>query len=153
MKAFALTDFERPPAVTGVPMPEAGPGQVLVRVHAASVNGFDLAVAGGMLKGMMEYVFPVLLGKDFAGTVEAVGSGATQFAAGDQVFGVISDPSFLNTRSFAEYVAVPEGPHLPRPWPASIRSPRRPVQPSLSAARRAEWEPTPSNSPQDSAPP
>jgi NADPH:quinone reductase-like Zn-dependent oxidoreductase len=114
MKAFVLRDFNEQSAVAEIPTPVVGVGQVLVRVRAASVNGFDLAVAGGMLKGMMEYAFPVVLGKDFAGVVEAVGEGVTRFAAGESVFGVVSDPSFLNTRSFAEYVVVPEGPNLTR---------------------------------------
>ena len=80
---------------------------MLVRVHAASVNGIDLSIASGRLKGMLEYDFPVVFGKDFAGTVEAVGSGVTGFAVGDRVFGVVSDPSPLSSRSFAEYLAVP----------------------------------------------
>ena len=77
MRAFVLPDFERQPTLADIPMPEAGPGEVLVRVHAASVNGIDLSVASGRLQGMMEYRFPVVLGKDFAGTVEAVGTGVT----------------------------------------------------------------------------
>jgi NADPH:quinone reductase-like Zn-dependent oxidoreductase len=108
MRAFAMSDFENPPAIVDVPKPEAGPGEVLVRVHASSVNGFDLAVAGGMLKGMMDYEFPVILGKDFGGDVEAVGPGATRFSAGDRVFGVVMNPMWFNTCAWAEYVAVPE---------------------------------------------
>jgi NADPH:quinone reductase-like Zn-dependent oxidoreductase len=47
-------------------------------------------------------------------SIEAVGSGVTGFAAGDRVFGVVSDPSPLSSRSFAEYLAVPAGPNLTR---------------------------------------
>lgn len=114
MNAFVLPSFDEEPAVADIPTPEAGPGQVLVRVRAASVNGFDLSVASGRLGGMLEYDFPVVLGKDFAGTIEAVGSGVTGFAVGDRVFGVVSDPSPLHTRSFAEYLAVPAEPNLTR---------------------------------------
>jgi NADPH:quinone reductase len=114
MRAFVLPDFERQPTLADIPTPEAGPGEVLVRVHAASVNGIDLSIASGQLQGMLEYHFPVVLGKDFAGTVEDVGAGVTDFAAGDRVFGVVSDPSPLNSRSFAEYLAVPAGPNLTR---------------------------------------
>jgi NADPH:quinone reductase-like Zn-dependent oxidoreductase len=114
MRAFVLPDFDRQPTLADIPTPEAGPGEVLVRVRAASVNGIDLSIASGRLQGMMEYVFPVVLGKDFAGTVDAVGSGVSGFAAGDRVFGVVSDPSPLSSRSFAEYLAVPAGPNLTR---------------------------------------
>ena len=114
MKAFVLPAFDEPPTLADIPTPEAGPGQVLVRVRTSSVNGFDLSVASGRLQGMLDYDFPVVLGKDFAGTVEAVGSGVTDFAAGDRVFGVVSDPSPLSSRSFAEYLAVPAGPNLTR---------------------------------------
>jgi NADPH:quinone reductase-like Zn-dependent oxidoreductase len=114
MRAFVLPDFERQPTLADIPTPEAKPGEVLVRVHAASVNGIDLSIASGRLQGMLEYHFPVVLGKDFAGTVEAVGAGVTGFAAGDRVFGVVSDPSPLSSRSFAEYLAVPAEPNLTR---------------------------------------
>jgi NADPH:quinone reductase-like Zn-dependent oxidoreductase len=114
MKAFVLPAFDEQPTVAELPMPEVGPGEVLVRVRAASVNGIDLSIASGRLQGMLAYDFPVVLGKDFAGTVEAVGSGVTGFAAGDRVFGVVSDPSPLSSRSFAEYLGVPAGPHLTR---------------------------------------
>jgi NADPH:quinone reductase-like Zn-dependent oxidoreductase len=114
MRASVMPDFERQPTLADVPRPEAKPGEVLVRVHAASVNGVDLSIASGQLQGMLEYRFPVVLGKDFAGTVEAVGTGVTGFAAGDRVFGVVSDPSPLSSRSFAEYLAVPAGSNLTR---------------------------------------
>src|SRR4051812_32903829 len=114
MRAFVLQAFDEQPTVAEVPTPVAGPGEVLVRVRAASVNGIDLGTGSGQLRSMLTYDFPVVLGKDFAGTVEAVGSGVTGFAAGDRVFGVVSDPSPLSSRSFAEYLAVPAGPNLTR---------------------------------------
>ena len=114
MRASVMPAFERQPTLADIPMPEAKPGEVLVRVHAASVNGIDLSIASGQLQGMLEYRFPVVLGKDFAGTVEAVGAGVTGFDAGERVFGIVSDPSPLSSRSFAEYLAVPAGPNLTR---------------------------------------
>ena len=112
MKAFVLPVFDAQPTVADIPKPQAEPGDLLVRLRAASVNGIDLSIASGMLKGMMEYDFPVVLGKDFAGTVEEVGEGVTGFAVGDRVFGVVSNPSPLSSRSFAEYLVVPAGPNV-----------------------------------------
>jgi NADPH:quinone reductase-like Zn-dependent oxidoreductase len=80
MRAIAISDYGTPPTLTELPKPEPGPGEVLISVHASSINGFDGAVAAGMLKGMMEHRFPVVLGKDFAGVVEALGDGASKFA-------------------------------------------------------------------------
>jgi NADPH2:quinone reductase len=107
MRALAVADFGAAPALHDIDLPEPAAGEVRVRVHAASVNGFDLAVAAGYLKGMMEHRFPVVLGKDFAGTVDAVGEGVTGYAVGDRVFGVVTK-AFLGDGSLAEYVSVPE---------------------------------------------
>ena len=51
MKAIAMYDFGVPPSLHDLPVPEPGDDKVLVRVRASSVNGFDVAVAGGYLKG------------------------------------------------------------------------------------------------------
>jgi NADPH:quinone reductase len=108
MRAFAMTGFDEQPSVVEVPKPEAGPGEVRVRVRAASLNGFDLSVAAGRLKGMLDYQFPLILGKDFAGTIDAVGEGVSRFAVSDPVFGLTNKPDFTKTGSFAEFLVVPE---------------------------------------------
>ncbi len=105
MRAVGLTELGARPKVLELPIPEPVEGEIRVRVRAASVNGFDLAVASGRLKGMMEHRFPVVLGKDFAGTVDAVGAGVTGHAPGDRVFGIVIKP-YLGDGSFAEYVTV-----------------------------------------------
>ncbi|GAB7102510.1 NADP-dependent oxidoreductase [Streptomyces phaeofaciens JCM 4814] len=107
MRAVTIDDFGTTPAVTEVAKPEPGPGEILVKVHASSLNGFDGAVIYGVFKDMLEHKFPVTLGKDFAGTVEAVGEGVTR-AAGDRVFGVVMKP-VVSEGAFAEYVVVAEG--------------------------------------------
>jgi len=120
MKAIAIDDFGAAPTLHELPVPEVGEGELLVRVEASSVNGFDLAVARGMVKGMIEYRLPIVLGKDFAGTVEAIGPGVTGFAVGDRVFGVLKKPT-LGDGTFAEHVAasamfvakIPEGLTIP----------------------------------------
>ncbi len=68
------------------PDPVAGPGQVVVDIHAAAVNGADWKVRAGTY-GPMEK-FPYILGRDFSGVVSAVGEGVTDLKVGDEVFGV-----------------------------------------------------------------
>lgn len=106
MRAFVLPEIGSAPGLAEVPVPEPGPREVRVRVHAASVNGFDPAVAGGRLAGVMEHRFPVVIGSDFAGMVDAVGTGVSEYAVGDRVFGAVSK-SYLGDGSFAEYVTLP----------------------------------------------
>jgi NADPH:quinone reductase-like Zn-dependent oxidoreductase len=106
MRAFVLTEFGTAPEVADIETPQPAEGEVRVRVHAASVNGFDLAVAAGYVKDMMEHRFPVVLGKDFAGVIDAAGPGVSDYAVGDRVFGVVTKP-FIGDGSFAEYVTVP----------------------------------------------
>src|SRR5215218_1793172 len=109
MRAIALSAAGAEPRLTELPVRGPGPGEVLVHVAASSVNGFDLAVVAGWIAQYMEYRFPVVLGKDFAGTVEGVGPGVSRFAVGDQVFGVVMTPHVGGDGGFAEYVVVGEG--------------------------------------------
>ncbi|WP_456845253.1 NADP-dependent oxidoreductase [Cellulomonas sp. P5_C6] len=106
MRAVALAKFGAAPQIHDIGIPEPAEGEVRVRVHAASVNGFDLAVAAGYLNGMMEHRFPVVLGKDFAGVVDAIGAGVEDYEVGERVFGVVTK-TFLGDGSFGEYVTVP----------------------------------------------
>ena len=71
-----------------VSLPNAGKGQILVKVKAASVNPMDWKIRRGEMKVLSGSRFPRGLGHDFAGVVEAVGSGAARFKVGDEVFGV-----------------------------------------------------------------
>jgi NADPH:quinone reductase len=107
MKAIAIDDFGANPTLHDLPDPTPGEGELLVRVQASSVNGMDLAVASGMVKGMMEYELPIVLGRDYAGVVEAVGPGVTGFEVGDSVFGVFMKMTLGPYGTFAELVAAP----------------------------------------------
>ena len=69
-----------------VPDPEAGPGEMVVDVHAASVNGADCKVLAGRYSRIAD--FPYVLGRDFSGVVAALGDGVDEFSPGDPVFGV-----------------------------------------------------------------
>jgi NADPH:quinone reductase-like Zn-dependent oxidoreductase len=106
MKALALTEFDAPPAVIDVPDPTPAPGEVLVRVAAASVNPYDAFVAIGAMKEYLAYEFPAVLGTDVAGTIDALGDGVDGFAVGDRVFGTIGAKPSVHDGSFAEMVAA-----------------------------------------------
>jgi NADPH:quinone reductase-like Zn-dependent oxidoreductase len=107
MKAFGLADEGASAAVIEVPTAEPGPGEVQVRVLASSVNGYDAFVASGMARSMMEHRYPVVVGKDFAGLIDAVGDGVTRFAVGDEVAGITPYEPHVSSGSYTEYVVVP----------------------------------------------
>ena len=111
IKALALEGFDRPPAVIDVPPPQPAAGEVLVRVHAASVNAYDTFVAMGMAKDFMAHEFPAVLGQDVAGVVEALGDGVEGFQAGDRVFGMIGRKGAVHDGTFAE-LSTPLAPAL-----------------------------------------
>ena len=106
MRALALTGFDEQPVVMDVPEPEPGPGEVLVRVGAASLNPYDLFVAGGMMRDYLEYRFPAVIGGDLAGVVERLGDGVEGFRIGDRVFGMRGMKPTVQDGAFAE-LAVP----------------------------------------------
>src|SRR5215217_1573693 len=71
-----------------LPAPTPGDNEVLVRVHASSVNPVDHSIAAGMLAQMgIEYESPAILGRDYAGVVEQVGPARSGYRPGDRVFG------------------------------------------------------------------
>lgn len=107
MRAIAIEAASQPLVLVEVDRPTPGAGEVLVKVLASSVNGFDRMLVSGYLVGMMEHRYPVIPGKDFAGVVEEVGGGTTRFKVGDQVFGVVME-SVLQNGSWTEYLVVKE---------------------------------------------
>src|SRR5918999_4235200 len=84
-----------------LPDPVAGPGQVLVDIHAASVNAADWKQRNGS-HGAMAKV-PGTLGRDFSGVVGALGPGVTDLKVGDEVFGVVEQ---VRNECYAEKVAI-----------------------------------------------
>jgi NADPH:quinone reductase-like Zn-dependent oxidoreductase len=87
-----------------VPRPDPGPGEVLVDVHAAGVGPWDGWIRAG--KSALPQPLPLTLGSDLSGTVAAVGSGISELAIGDQVFGV-TNTQFLG--AYAEYAVASAG--------------------------------------------
>ena len=75
--------------VREVPIPEPGPGQVLVRVNAAGINPGEAKIRDGLLHALWPATFPSGQGSDFAGVVDRVGPGVQDVAAGDRVIGYV----------------------------------------------------------------
>jgi NADPH:quinone reductase-like Zn-dependent oxidoreductase len=127
MKAIVYTKYG-PPDVLQLeelekPVPKED--EVLVRVHAASVNAYDWhllsadiflvrLMGGGLLKPKNK-----ILGADIAGRVEAVGRTIKQFQPGDEVFG---DIAACGNGGFAEYVSIPESALAPKPTNLSFEA-------------------------------
>lgn len=87
------------------PMPDIAPEDVLVRVVAASVNPVDWKFREGYLKQMLPPQFPITLGWDVSGVVDAAGKNVSRFKVGDTVF---SRPDIKRNGTYAEYVAIRE---------------------------------------------
>jgi NADPH:quinone reductase-like Zn-dependent oxidoreductase len=90
--------------------PVAGPGQVLVSVRAAGINGLDWKVRAGYVRDAFPIALPAVLGIELAGVVEAVGPGATRFQPGDRVMGPLG-----GLGAYADLVAVNEANLAPVP--------------------------------------
>ncbi len=88
MKAAYIDGFGGPEVLRygDLPDPVAGPGEVVVNVAAASVNGADWRVRAGLYS---EVKFPLILGRDFSGTIAAAGPAVGELKVGDEVFGVL----------------------------------------------------------------
>lgn len=106
MKAARVHQYGPPSAITleDLPIPVPGPGEVLVRVHAAGVGPWDGWIRAG--KSALPQPLPLTLGSDFSGVIAAVGTGVAAFASGDEVFGV-TNPRF--TGAYAEYAIAAAG--------------------------------------------
>ena len=88
MKAVVVRQYGGPEVLKfeEYPDPTAGPGEVLVKVAATSVNPIDYKRRAGLTKDFYPLKFPGLIGVDIAGTVVRLGSGVEDFSVGDQVF-------------------------------------------------------------------
>jgi alcohol dehydrogenase len=107
MKAFIIDRYGNNDVVRPgeLPEPEVGANDVLVEVHAASVNPVDIRIRNGKLKQVVPLRLPIAMGIDFAGVVVRAGSSVQRFKPGDEVYGQ-SDLERIGT--FAEYVATHE---------------------------------------------
>ena len=104
MRAIVIREYGPPEVLRleTLPDPEPGPGQVRVRVRAAGVQPVDCAVRDGAFRngGPFPIRFPQVLGNEFAGVVDRVGEGVSEWSPGDEVVG------FETVASYADLVAV-----------------------------------------------
>ncbi|MGV9678527.1 NAD(P)-dependent alcohol dehydrogenase [Nocardia sp. NPDC003482] len=114
-----------------VPVPAPGSRQVLVRVHAASVNPADIKIRAGNLKPLSRWRFPKRTGLDFAGEVTALGGEVTDILVGQRVWGFVSDPTG-RVGSLADYLAVDAD--IVSPVPAGLTLTDAAALPSVGVA-------------------
>jgi NADPH:quinone reductase-like Zn-dependent oxidoreductase len=103
MKAIVIHQYGTAGELKYEDMPDPRPmmGEVLVQMAATSVNPIDFKIRSGATKAYMQAQFPLILGRDAAGTIKELGPGATKFKVGDRVMA-------LTNRAYAELVVVKE---------------------------------------------
>jgi NADPH:quinone reductase-like Zn-dependent oxidoreductase len=101
MKAIVVYQYGPPDVLKyeDAPDPVAGPGEVLIRIAATSINPIDIERRSGAIRDLFPIQFPGIIGVDIAGTVEKVGPGVTSFSPGDKVFAMAD-------RAYAQLAAV-----------------------------------------------
>jgi len=114
-RALRIHGYGGPAAVQidALEIPQAGPGEVLVRVHAAGINGLDWKLSDGLLQEAFPLNFPATLGVELAGEVAELGAGVTGFAVGNRVLGTLG-----GLGAYADYVVVSAA--LLAPIPAQL---------------------------------
>ena len=107
MKAFIIDKYGKADVVRAgeMPEPELRADDVLVQIHAASVNPLDLKIRDGEFKLLLPYRMPLILGNDMAGVVVRVGAGVRRFNVGDEVY---ARPDDDRIGTFAEFIAIKE---------------------------------------------
>ncbi|WP_022886662.1 NADP-dependent oxidoreductase [Glaciibacter superstes] len=87
--------------------PSASAGEVVIRVRAAGLNPFDNHIAPGALEQLIPHLFPLVLGRDVAGVVEAVGDDVTDVSVGDEVLGHVPFAAPFEAGTLADFAALP----------------------------------------------
>jgi NADPH:quinone reductase-like Zn-dependent oxidoreductase len=105
MRAISVSDYSAAPELSELPDPQAGPGQVLIKIQVAGINPMDRKIAAGGMPTSEPPKFPLVLGSDLVGVVESVGEGADRFSAGEELYGELP---LGEHGTYAEYVAVSE---------------------------------------------
>ena len=113
MKAFVVEKYGNSGLrAAQVPDPTIGPGDVLVRVSAASINPLDKMIRNGEFKRLLKYKTPFVLGHDLSGIVTRVGPEVRGYKIGDKIY---ARPRDLRIGTFAEYIAIDQNDIAPKP--------------------------------------
>lgn len=107
MKAYSISKYSKTEKLQliDIPEPTIGENEILVEIHATSINQLDNKLKSGEFKLLLPYKFPLILGHDLAGVVTKVGAKVNRFKIGDEVF---ARPADFHIGTFAEYIAVNE---------------------------------------------
>jgi len=105
MKAYIIERYKEDVRLAEMPEPEVGERDVLVQIHAASVNPLDSKIRDGEFKLLLPYRFPLILGHDLAGVVVRTGSRVRRFKPGDEVY---ARPNRDQIGAFAELISIDE---------------------------------------------
>src|SRR5947199_6530705 len=107
MQAFFIDRYGKNDClrVGEVPDPEVREDDVLIQIHAASVNPLDCKIRDGAFKLILPYRLPLILGNDLAGVVIRVGSKVRRFKPGDEVY---ARPDKNRIGAFAEFISIRE---------------------------------------------
>ncbi|MGZ2452866.1 NADPH:quinone reductase-like Zn-dependent oxidoreductase [Rhizobium ruizarguesonis] len=105
MKAFLIDRYKKGGALRlgQSPEPQLRENDVMVEIHAASVNPLDAKIRDGEFKLILPYRLPLVLGNDVAGVVVRVGANVRQFKPGDAVY---ARPGKDRIGTFAKYIAI-----------------------------------------------
>jgi NADPH:quinone reductase-like Zn-dependent oxidoreductase len=115
MRALHVPAAGAQPEIGEVPSPSATEGTVLVRVKAAGLNAIDNGIAAGMMAEMIPHEYPLVLGRDAAGVVEAVGDGVDGINVGDEVLGHVLMAPPVQAGTIAEYAVLPAAAVVKKP--------------------------------------
>lgn len=107
MKAFIAKRYSKEDKLQLVDLPEptVKDNEVLVQIHAASINQIDNKLKSGEFKLILPYKFPLILGHDVAGIITKVGSKVSHFKVGDEIY---AQPAVFRIGTLAEYIAINE---------------------------------------------
>ena len=114
MKAIRIYGFGGPEVLQldDIAIPQPAEGELLMRIHAASVNPVDYKIRRGTVPWVSREMLPMTLGRDLSGTVESAGAGVDAFNDGDPLYAMLGS---IDRGSYAEYVLVKPNEAAPKP--------------------------------------